>query len=75
MKKALISSNEIIETGYRIAEVSDYEFPIANPLYWIDCEDNINADFYFFDSLSNSIKEKSPVELKSQPMVEGVQTL
>mgnify|MGYP003654775030 CR=1 FL=1 len=55
MKKALISPNEKVYDyednylGERIAEVSDNEFPVASPLYWIDCDDNVTAELYYFD--------------------------
>lgn len=55
MKNALISPNEKIyfdnaEIGERIAEVSDQPFEIALPLYWMPCEDNVNANEYYLDN-------------------------
>ena len=61
MKKALISPNEKVYDdkgdclGERIAEVSDNEFPVAPPLYWIDCDDNVNATDYYYDNTNNTI--------------------
>jgi hypothetical protein len=45
MKKALIAPNETrpisaTETGYRVAQISDAEFDVASPLFWIDVADD-----------------------------------
>jgi hypothetical protein len=54
MKNALISPNEKIyfenqEIGERIAQVEPdgQTFPIAEPLYWMLCEDDVKADIYY----------------------------
>lgn len=55
MKKALISPLEVvynldnIAIGVRIAEVRDDLFPVADPLYWIDCDDIIDANQYYYN--------------------------
>jgi len=46
--KALISPNEPRESGFRVAEVVAQEFPVAEPLFWVDCPDNIIADEYWY---------------------------
>lgn len=43
MKKALISPGETVGNGYRIAEVTASEFPVAPPLFWVDAPDDIEA--------------------------------
>ena len=43
MKKALISPTESVADGVRIAEVTDYAFPVSPPLYWIDVPDGVDA--------------------------------
>jgi hypothetical protein len=55
MKKALISPIEPVLSGYRVAEVADNDFPVADPLFWIDCSDEIVADQYYFDPSSEEI--------------------
>jgi hypothetical protein len=59
MKKALISPNEPVQTGYRIAQVEAVEsvFPVANPLFWTDCEDNVVADQFWFNPSDSTIVE------------------
>jgi hypothetical protein len=58
MKKALISKLEKKQSGYRVAQVVDVNntFPVAVDLYWVDCDDNINADEYWYDPSDNSFK-------------------
>jgi len=41
--KALISPLE----NNRIAQVAAQDFPIAEPLYWIDCPDNCTTDWTY----------------------------
>jgi hypothetical protein len=63
MKKALICPNESKLTGYRVAQVEEVEniFPVADPLYWTDCDDQVVADQYWFDPIDSTLKE-IPVE-------------
>lgn len=52
--RALISPQE----GNRILEVKTIDFPVAAPLYWIDCPDNVTTDWKF---LSNTFIPPTPV--------------
>jgi hypothetical protein len=57
MKHALISPNEPVinfdgTTGCRVAEVADTTFLVASPLFWVDCEDYVKADEYYWDGSS-----------------------
>lgn len=52
--KALISPDEILTfpngiTGVRIAEVSSEGFPVAPPLFWVDCADYVTQEDYYWD--------------------------
>jgi hypothetical protein len=40
-----------------VAEVCSDEFPVAEPLYWLDCEDNITAYDYYYDTQTSTFKE------------------
>ena len=57
--KALISTLEQKETGYRVAQVEQDEniFPVAEGLFWKDCDFTIIADKFWFDPSSDSFKE------------------
>lgn len=68
MKKALISPIEFIYDyndnllGERIAEVSQESFPVALPLYWIDCDDEVNSSTYYFNTTTQA-PELIPIAL------------
>jgi len=54
--KALISPNEPRQTGYRVAEISESGFEVAEPLFWVDCADTDKADQCWYDSSDQTIK-------------------
>jgi hypothetical protein len=63
MKKALICPNEPVnlfdgKTGYRVAQTEPLEniFSVADPLYWVDCADEVVSDFWYFDHADATIK-------------------
>lgn len=49
MKNALISPNEPVLTGYRVAQVSNVSFDVASPLFWVECADDVVADQFYYD--------------------------
>lgn len=80
MKKALISPNEPVDTGYRIAEVSEQWFEVAPPLFWVDCSDDVVADQFWYDPIDQVAKPvPMPVQevtpANNQPTTTGAQTL
>lgn len=56
MKKALISPQEPVYSytgeylGERVCETAQQEFPVARPLFWVDCEDSVEADRYYYSN-------------------------
>ena len=57
--KALIQSNEPIESGYRVAQIvmDDSIFPVAEPdMFWVDCDDNVRQDKFWYDPVDKTIK-------------------
>jgi hypothetical protein len=70
MKQALISPNEPVLTGYRVAEVRDDTFEVAPPLFWVECSDDVVADQFYYDTATQTIIAK-PTPPKPQPIVEG----
>jgi hypothetical protein len=62
--KALISPNEKILDGVRVAQVAEDSFEIALPLFWTDCPDYVIADLYYYNSnsLNNFIKIEPSAE-------------
>lgn len=61
----------------RVAEVCDSEFEVAPPMFWVDCADDVVADHFYFDTVSNEIfpiiNEPQPEPV--QPESSGTQTL
>ena len=55
--KALISSIEPRESGYRVAQVaSDNEtFEVAEGLFWVDCADDVVADRFYYEPNTKQI--------------------
>ena len=64
--KALISTSEPRETGYRVAQVEQDAdiFPVASTLFWVDCANDVVADQFWFDPQDQTIK---PVPAPVQP--------
>jgi hypothetical protein len=54
--KALISPIEPRETGYRVAQVEEQEFGVAEPLFWVECANNVVADQFWYDPSDQTIK-------------------
>ena len=60
--QALISPNEIVYSydgtslGERVAEVSSNSFPVAPPLFWVECDSSVVASQVYYDSNENIIK-------------------
>lgn len=80
--KALISTIEPRETGYRVAQVEQTEFPMAEAFFWVDCADDVVADQFWYDPQDKSIKSIPNLPPNSisipgqpQPEVQGAQTI
>jgi len=67
MNNALISPQELIYSydgtliGERIAEVAQIPFEVAQPLYWVECADDVNSNDWYFQT-ETSTCELKPVE-------------
>ena len=48
MKYALICPNELVLDGYRVAQVEEIAFEVAEPTYWVECADSVVADLWYF---------------------------
>ena len=69
-KKALISTVEPRESGYRVAQVEDAAntFEVGAGLMWVDCADNVVADQFWYDPSDELIKA-NPVVVVEAPEV------
>jgi hypothetical protein len=79
--KALISSIEPVQTGYRVAQVEEDTniFPVAEGLYWVSCDNNIVADRYWFNPANGAFVEIIITAITAntniaQPVTQGTQT-
>jgi hypothetical protein len=70
--KALISSIEPCETGYRVAQVvaNNATFPVAEPdLFWVNCANDVIQDKFWYDPSDQTIKPNPvPLETTSEPV-------
>ena len=60
--KALISPNEPRQTGYRVAQVEQQPFEVSEPLFWVNCADNVLADLFWYDPADQNIKSVPQLE-------------
>jgi hypothetical protein len=77
--KALISSNEKIYNsnneiiGCRVAEIFENDFEVHEDLFWVDCDNNVVANEWYYSLNNEFIK----LEKNSEPTkltVEQIQT-
>lgn len=56
--KALISTIEPVQSGYRVAQVEldTNIFPVADALFWVSCSNDVIADQFWFDPSDETIK-------------------
>lgn len=67
-----------IPNAERVAEVSTTQFEVASPLFWIACADDVIADQFYYDSLTQTIiatPEPTPHPTLTQPVSTGAQTI
>ena len=68
-KKALISTVEPRESGYRVAQVEDAAniFEVGAGLEWVDCANDVVADQFWYDPQDKLIKV-NPVVVVEEPV-------
>lgn len=68
-QKAIVSPNEpcplqmpdgSIIDGWRIAQVAEAEFPIAEPMFWIDCADDVQPNYFVYNEADQQIYPAAP---------------
>ena len=47
---------ETILNAARVCEVAEQDFPVAEPLFWVDCADDVLADQFYYDTETQTIK-------------------
>jgi len=73
---ALVSPNEPKFEGYRVAEVAVSPFEVAEPLFWVECGDEVMADMFYYDPNSGVIlpNPSTVVPVDQQPTTTGSQS-
>ena len=64
--KALISPQEQVNTGYRVAQVEENSFDVAPPLFWVDCSNEVIQDQFWYDPTDEQIKP-NPIPEQIEP--------
>ncbi len=68
--------SQIIPNSARVAEVVDAEFPVAEPLFWVSCADDVKADQWYYDTVQQQcFAVPPPAPPENQPTTTGAQTL
>lgn len=71
-----VAITQEIPNSARVAEVSDQTFPVAAPLFWVSCADNVVADQWYYDTVTQEILVvPAPPPAGNQPSASGAQTL
>ena len=55
--------------GVRICDIVEIPFEVAEPLYWIDCPDEVMGSTHYYNTETQTFNEHPQV------LVKGVQTL
>ena len=53
--KSLINPNQPILDGYYVVEVAQNDFPVAEPLFWLDCDNTVVAYEYYYEPTTQTI--------------------
>lgn len=65
--------------GQRVAEVAQNTFPVAPPLFWIECADEVTAEQYCYNNGACTVIPPDAPQPQpnpdQQPTVEGAQSL
>jgi hypothetical protein len=48
----------VIANAARVCQVEQDSqvFPVAEPLFWVDCSDNVIADCFYYDTVNKTIQ-------------------
>lgn len=57
-----------IENAYRVSEVSTQTFDVAEPLFWVDCSDEVVADQWYFNFETGDVLPKQNAPSPNPPL-------
>ena len=76
--KALISPQELVYNngeliGYRIADISATDFDVAEPLFWVSCNNSIVTDQFYYSN-GDILAKPTPTPIENtKPTIEQLQ--
>lgn len=70
---ALICPNEPCKNGYRVAQLSNFDFEVAPPLYWAPCDPGQMPNCYYDPQTKTFVPLDAPAP--DQPTTSGTQEL
>ena len=79
--KALISPIESVNSGFRVCQVQEVEFEVAEPYFWIEVTSDVSTGTHFYDPVTNTVATIpapnfiSQQAASNQPAATGVQVL
>ncbi len=59
----------------RVAEVVSRNFEVAPPLFWIYCDNNVVADEWYFNNVTQNVELVPPPAPYPNDPVEGTETI
>lgn len=70
MKKALISSSEAVQSGFRVVQIVNEPdiFEVHDALFWVDCADDVVTNTFYYDPTSSSIIPIVVEQYKAEPL-------
>ena len=68
---ALISEQELVETGYRVVEIRSEPFDMGDKFKWIECADTVKPNEVYYDPADETIKPIPIPEIYVKPLRGG----
>ena len=67
------------QIGQRVAQVEQTQVPVALPIFWFPCADDVVADEFYFDASTQTIiplpaNAPNPTPVPPPPLSEGLQS-
>lgn len=56
LRNKYLSVYAVLPNAERVCEVVQNEFPVAEPLFWIDCADDVDPNLFYYDTVTQTIK-------------------
>lgn len=64
-----------IENSYRVCEVAQQTFEVAPPLFWVECQDDVVSDEWYYDLKSKNIIKKQNIQPAPELILNVTETI